>query len=204
MAPTEAGILRSYLLAPSSLPTIISLAEFTALFPKARQNSPQIRTLYRDLQNQRDGTTAAVGESIDAEVKRASALRRAVANARKEAETQDADVEMDIERAVCMGIVTFFSFFSARCSRLRQILGSTDTKGPRRDLHAVVEELDGAVDELSAEVSQLQREEAELLASLRRTVGGLSDLRYGRLANGKLREQVHEGLAVLEEACKET
>jgi len=34
------------------------------------------------------------------------------------------------------------------------------------------------------------------------TVGGLSDLRYGRLANGKLREEILEGLGRLEQACE--
>jgi len=51
----------------------------------------------------------------------------------------------------------------------------------------------------------LGEEEAALMASVKQTVGNMSDLRYGRLSgkDGQLREQVLEGLAGLQEACKE-
>lgn len=100
MAPTEATILRNYLLLPSRLPSIISLQEFTALFPRSQQSSPQIRALYRDLQQQRNAVVDAVSTSIDAEVKQAKALRRTIIRAKKEGEVEEQDDEIEIERAV--------------------------------------------------------------------------------------------------------
>lgn len=51
-------------------------------------------------------------------------------------------------------------------------------------------------------MQQLEEEETVFLQEVKQTVGGLSDLRYGRFSNGRLREQVLEGLTNLEETCK--
>lgn len=100
MATNEATILRNYLLLPARLPTIISLQEFTSLFPKSQQSSPQIRTLYRDLQQQRNVVVDGVSENIDAQIRQGKALRREVIKARREAELEEQDDEIDIERMV--------------------------------------------------------------------------------------------------------
>ncbi len=100
MAPTEATILHNYLLLPSRLPSIISLQEFTSLFPKSQQSSPQVRALYRDLQQQRNAVVDAVSASIDAEVKQAKALRRTIIRTKKEGEFEEQDDEIEIERGV--------------------------------------------------------------------------------------------------------
>jgi centromere-localized protein 2 len=62
--------------------------------------------------------------------------------------------------------------------------------------------MEGAVSELEAELQLLEEEEASLMASVRQTVGAMSDLRYGRLANSQLPEQVLDGLANLEAICR--
>jgi centromere-localized protein 2 len=62
--------------------------------------------------------------------------------------------------------------------------------------------MEGAVGELEAELQLLEEEEASLMASVRQTVGAMSDLRYGRLANSQLPEQVLDGLANLEAICR--
>lgn len=100
MAPTEFTILSNCLLVPSQLPAIISLKEFTNLFPKSQQSSPHIRTLYRNLQARRNAVVDTVAANIENEVKRGKALRRAVVKAREEAEAQEYDDEVEIERAV--------------------------------------------------------------------------------------------------------
>jgi len=104
MAPTEQQILTNYLLAPAQLPTIISLEEFTALFPRALQSSPRVRSLYRDLQAQRSALVDAVSEEIAAEAKHGRAMRRAVVRAaQQEAEAEmmeERDDEVEIERMV--------------------------------------------------------------------------------------------------------
>lgn len=100
MAPTESTILANYLLVPAQLPAIISLKEFTDLFPRAQQASPQVKGLYRDLQIQRNALIDAVASNIETEAKRAKALRREVLRAKREAEDREIDDEIDIERAV--------------------------------------------------------------------------------------------------------
>ena len=100
MAPTESTILENYLLLPAQLPAIISLKEFTELFPRAQQSSPQVKRLYRDLQTQRNTLIDAVASNIETEARRAKALRREVLRAKREAEDHEMDDEIDIERAV--------------------------------------------------------------------------------------------------------
>lgn len=100
MAPTESTILTNYLLTPAQLPAILSLKEFTELFPRSQQASPQIRKLYRDLQNQRNALVDAVSTNIEAETKRGKSLRREAVRARREAESHEFDDEIEIERAV--------------------------------------------------------------------------------------------------------
>lgn len=66
---------------------------------------------------------------------------------------------------------------------------------------SILPEMEGAVEELEEEVRRIDEEADALLEEMRSTVGGLSDLRYGRLENGELREQVLEGLQRLESSC---
>ena len=100
MAPTEAALLSGFHLPPAPLPAIINLKAFTQLFPRSQQSSPQVKALYRDLQNQRARVTDAVGNNIVAEVKRGNAQKRAVVRARREAEKEEQDDEVDVETAV--------------------------------------------------------------------------------------------------------
>jgi centromere-localized protein 2 len=100
MAPTEQKILTNYLLVPAQLPAIISLDEFVALFPRPLQSSPRIRSLYRDLQSQRNAVIDSVAEQIEAETKQGKAMRRAVIRSKREADAQEQDDEVEIERMV--------------------------------------------------------------------------------------------------------
>ncbi|KAK4202570.1 Cnl2/NKP2 family protein-domain-containing protein [Triangularia verruculosa] len=182
MAPTEQAILSNYLLIPAQLPAIISLEEFTGFFPRQLQASPHLRSLYRDLQSQRNAVVDAVAEEIQAEARQGRALRRHVMKARREAEAQEQDDELDIER----------------------MLGTLpDSQNPKHGLQSILPSLEDAISELESQLQLIQSEEASLLSSVQKTVGDLSDLRYGRLANPKLPEQVLEGLQGLQETCKE-
>ena len=62
--------------------------------------------------------------------------------------------------------------------------------------------MESAVEDIEDEIRRLDEEAEALLEEMRSTVGGLSDLRYGRLANAQLREQVLDGLSRLESACE--
>jgi len=58
--------------------------------------------LYRDLQSQRNAVVDTVAANIETEAKQSRALRRAVARARRQAESQEYDQEIEIERSVCL------------------------------------------------------------------------------------------------------
>ncbi|KAH6621418.1 Cnl2/NKP2 family protein-domain-containing protein [Chaetomium sp. MPI-SDFR-AT-0129] len=181
MVPTEQAILSNYLLTPAQLPAIISLQEFIALFPRPLQSSPKIRSLYRDLQGQRNAVVDAVAEEVEEEAKHGKAMRRAVIRAKREAEAQEQDDEVDIER----------------------MLGNwSEPQNDKHTLSTILPEMEAAISALEAELQLLEEEEASLLASVRQTVDALSDLRYGRLANGQLPEQVLDGLGNLEAICR--
>lgn len=100
MAPTESEILTNYLIQPSSLTSIITFDQFKALFPRPLQASPQVRSLFRDLQSQRNAVLDRVSSNIGAEVKRGTAMRREVVRAKREAEREDLDGEIEMERVV--------------------------------------------------------------------------------------------------------
>lgn len=100
MAPSESEILTSYLIQPSSLTSITTLDQFKALFPRALQSSPQVRSLYRDLQAQRNAVLDGVARDVADEVKRGSVMRKEAVRARREAERENGDPEMEMERAV--------------------------------------------------------------------------------------------------------
>ncbi|KAL2149676.1 hypothetical protein VTH82DRAFT_8328 [Thermothelomyces myriococcoides] len=181
MAPTEQSILTNYLLAPAQLPTIMSLQEFTALFPRKLQSSPRIRSLYRDLQSQRNAVVDHVAAEIEQEAKRGKEMRRAVIRSKRAAEAQEQDAEIEIER----------------------MLGNwSEPQNAKHDLASILPDMEGAISALEAELQLLEEEEESLLDSVRQTVGAMSDLRYGRLANSQLPEQVLDGLGNLEEICR--
>jgi centromere-localized protein 2 len=100
MAPTEAELLANYLIQPSTLTAITTLDQFKALFPRPLQSSPQVRSLFRDLQAQRADVLDQVAENIADEAKRSLSMRREVLRAKREAEREDIDAEIEMERAV--------------------------------------------------------------------------------------------------------
>ena len=137
MAPTEQTILNNYLLLPAQLPAIISLQEFVALFPRSLRSSRHIRTLYRDLQSQRNAVVDSVAEQIEDEAKHGRAMRRAVIRSKREAEMQEQDDEVEIERVVSESFSSFFSLLFNR-KKLWLILGAAGklVRPPTLQTHA--------------------------------------------------------------------
>ncbi|KAI2610826.1 Cnl2/NKP2 family protein-domain-containing protein [Hypoxylon fragiforme] len=183
MATNEATILRNYLLLPARLPTFISLQDFTSLFPKSQQSSPQIRALYRDLQQQRNSVVDGVSQNIDAQIRQGKALRREVIKARREAELEEQDDEIEIERTL----------FGPTSSTLQP---------KQHTLLTILPDMDGAVADIEREISAMEEEEAALLESIKQVVGNMSDLRYGRFGNPKLKDDVLDGLRRIEDVCR--
>ena len=60
----ETQILSSFLLSRASLQDIISLRQFTELFPKDQRSNPQVKLLYRELQLLRNKTCERVKKNI--------------------------------------------------------------------------------------------------------------------------------------------
>lgn len=100
MAPNESEILTNYLIQPSSLTSITTFEQFRALFPRSLQSSPHVRSLFRDLQAQRNVILDSVAENIAVEAKRGIFMRKEVIKARREAERDEMDGEIEMERAV--------------------------------------------------------------------------------------------------------
>jgi centromere-localized protein 2 len=62
--------------------------------------------------------------------------------------------------------------------------------------------MESAASDMEQEVQKLEEEEAALLESVKQTIGSMSDLRYGRLANSKLGYEVIDGLKDFQAVCK--
>jgi centromere-localized protein 2 len=62
--------------------------------------------------------------------------------------------------------------------------------------------LESATVQLEEDVRRLEEEANTVLDGIHGIVGGLSDIRYGRLANTILPEQVLDDLAMLQSSCK--
>lgn len=75
-------------------------------------------------------------------------------------------------------------------------------KSARHNLASIIPELDGATGALETEMQKLAEEEAALLESVKQTIGGLSDLRYGKFANGDIKDEIIDGLKNVEAACE--
>lgn len=86
-----------------------------------------------------------------------------------------------------------------------QLFGPTsNTIRPKsHDLLSILPELEDAANDIEQEVKKLEEEEAALLESIKQTVGNMSDLRYGRLANPNLKTEVLDGLQSIQDICKQ-
>lgn len=86
---------------------------------------------------------------------------------------------------------------------MAQLFGSTSNlpSSKQHTLSSILPSLEIAIGDVSAESKALEDEAAALLADITSTVSGLSDLRYGRFANGKINQEVIESLESLETVC---
>ncbi|KAL1969525.1 hypothetical protein VTN77DRAFT_8963 [Rasamsonia byssochlamydoides] len=191
MAPSEESILSNFLLSPASLPTIITLQKFTELFPKRLQSHPQIKVLYRELQELRSQDMDLVSENISKEVKRGAKQKADLLKALKASGIDGMNVnehrEMDLDL---------------------QLFGQASNK-PADAFHTfpnLLSEMERACATLEREISAAEKDAATTLEELRKIVGEMSDLRYGKLNKPGMtaEEFVSEtirGLRSLEDAC---
>ena len=113
MASAESSILTSFLLAPASLPSVLTLAEFKNLFPRSYHSHPHILVLYRELQHRRALVTDRISQDVAAEVKRGEGVRRQLAKTRRRAEHASGDggdgreIEMEVEVCRLLPLLTY-------------------------------------------------------------------------------------------------
>ncbi|MCJ1401274.1 hypothetical protein MMC11_004486 [Xylographa trunciseda] len=178
--PTESSLLTHLLLPPASLPAILTLQKFTALFPSSVRSNPQIPFLYRDLQHQRALRIDEVRKNIATEVIRGESMKREVIRTRRREERGGSGLGIDADED----------------GDMEGLLASLNGSGNPHTLASMLRDLDTACRDMEAETTELEDEAGGVLSEMQVTVGGLSDLRYGRFAV-PVREEVLEGLDAL-------
>lgn len=191
MAPSEAFILSSFLLSPASLHTVVSLQQFTEMFPKRLRSHPHVKALYRELQEIREQDIDQVNGNIDTETKNGvqqkEELRKSVTKTGIDDMNDHDRKEMDMDT---------------------QLFGRTSAASPE-DYHSVsslLSEMESASTSVERDISDIDQEAAKILSELNTTTSELSDLRYGKMQGpagnaDEVVDQAIKGLANLEDAC---
>lgn len=201
--PTESQILQSYLLHPSPLSAVIPYSTFQTLAPSssARRN-PELKSLYRDLQFQRDITIDDVRRRINDECRRSMTL---VGRLRREIRREEGERQRPRKRKRARGeqedrgSVTqsdedsLSSDDEAEAERriethLHGPLGNTLPTDPSRHNHtttSLISAMAAATEDLDSEIASLEAELASTRTQCEEHVGNLSDLRYGRFAQNR-------------------
>ncbi len=194
-AATEAQILKSYLLNPASLPTIITLEEFQDLFPAAQQSHPQVRLLYRDLQFLRTVDTDLIEENIAKECRDGERQRRELYRAlhQQPRNSQQRQGQLNGDQEVQVDEVLY---------------GQTGSVPKRRKRHtkdSLVKEMEETIRYLEVDALVAKREADKLLGQMKQTVGDLADMKgntVGRtsITDSAVQAEVVKGLKSLEDA----
>lgn len=191
MAPSEAYILSSFLLSPGSLPTVVSLQQFTELFPKRLRSHPHVKTLYRELQEIRDQDLNVVNGNIDQET--------------KDGEKQKEELRKAIMKS---GIVDMDDHYRREMDMDVQLFGQKTDAASSEEYHSVsslLSEMESACTNIEHDISKIDQDAAAAISELTTTVGDLSDLRYGKMQGpssaGDVVDHTIQGLANLEDAC---
>lgn len=193
--PSEDSILSNFLLSPSSLPSTMSLQQFTDLFPKRLRSHPQIRALYQELQQLREQDMNVVSENIDHEAKHGeeqkAELRQALSHAGVDGMTQADQREMNLD---------------AQLFGDSSVDSSVDSPDNLHSVASLLSAMESACDTIEQEIDHVDQSAASLLSDLNTTVGDLSDLRYGKMqgpagSSSDAAEEAKKSLQNLEDAC---
>ncbi|KAI9681356.1 MAG: hypothetical protein M1817_002639 [Caeruleum heppii] len=190
----EKALLRQFLLDPAALPEVISLEDFTDLFPRALRSNPQVPVLYRELQHERARTIDHVDANISSEVKRGVAQRREVVRARRAEEKENGVEQTEGDQREVEMEVDFYGQTSNLPTNNHHTLSS------------IIPELQAACVDVEIEIAAMDDELETVREDVRSIIGDLSDLRYGRFnkAGGgaeAVGQEVLDGLKRLEDLC---
>ncbi|PUU76427.1 Cnl2/NKP2 family protein-domain-containing protein [Tuber borchii] len=174
----ETQILSSFLLSRASLQDIISLRQFTELFPRDQRSNPQVKLLYRELQLLRNKTCERVKKNIKHEaalgIKQRSELEK----------KQRALKRVDDETMTAI-----------------ELFGAAPME-PKLPLKELLKQMNSAVEDLDAEFNALDGECDRMLEELKSTIGDLSDLRYGKFAASDTDARIVRDLENLHDTCE--
>lgn len=192
MAPTEASILSNFLLSPAPFTSIISLQQFTDLFPRSYRSNPQVKLLYRELQHLRALDLDEVKSNIAKEVKLGEKLKQ------------------DLRRTSRSKKDPVLGGEEARDADIDSYLFSSTSNLPVRQSHTVssiLPELEKACQDVEVEIQTTGTEINAITEELKSCIGDLSDLRYGKFrqapgSENGVSQEVLSGLTQLEEACR--
>ena len=197
-AATEAQILKSYLLNPASLPTIITFEEFRDLFPASQQSHFQVKLLYRDLQFLRTVDTDLIEENIAKECRDGERQRRELYRAlhQQSSFNQQSGAQSNGNQDVQMDEVLY---------------GQTGSVAKRKKRHtkdSLMKEMEETIRYLEVDALVAKREADKLLGQMREKIGNLSNVRNGHNAgisdagNG-VEAEVVQSLKGLEDAINQ-
>ena len=93
----ETQILSSFLLSRASQQDIVSLRQFTELFPKDQRSNPQVKLLYRELQLLRNKTCERVKKNIHHEAELGTKQRSDAERKRRALKDVDDDAMTGID-----------------------------------------------------------------------------------------------------------
>ena len=197
-AATEAQILKSYLLNPASLPTIITFEEFRDLFPASQQSHPQVRLLYRDLQFLRTVDSDLIEENIakecrDGERQRLELYRALHQQPNLNQHNQHNRGQSNGNHDVQVDEVLYGQ------------TGSVPKRKKRHTKESLMKEMEETIRYLEVDALVAKRKADKLLGQMRQSVGKLGDVRSNKLArasavDSNVQAEVVKGLKDLENA----
>ncbi|KAI9757465.1 MAG: hypothetical protein M1815_000991 [Lichina confinis] len=191
--PSEAILLRDFLLSRAPLTEVLGFEQFTELFPRSTRTHPQVALLYRELEHRRAVVLDEVAANIAGEAKRGEKLMRQLAASKARRRRDDVAKRGVDERDVDMEVQLYgpvSDFASAKPHTLK----------------SVTQHMQDACADIEDEISEMDAEAESLLADLQQTVREMGQLRCGRaVADDDPKKQlVQEALARLddlEQAC---
>ena len=206
---TESSLLSRYLLTPSSLPTIFPYASFLALHKSSSNpaTASALKKLYQDLHYQRKIDIDTVRLNIDRECARGGILKAKLrrklttefgdrsGRKRKRNDDEDGDVS-DVGVKIEDGEYDALNDPRERAMD-EEFFGANGAVLPKTDRRyhttaSLLEVMQTSIDDLEREIRNLDEESERVLGEMQETVGGLSDLRYGKFARVSGGEQGEE------------
>jgi centromere-localized protein 2 len=206
---SESTLLKNFLIIPSSLPTFITLDQFTALFPPKHQKDASIPSLYYEIHHQRAQDIDAVKHNIKAELVVGEKQKRLIRRGRRQWHQSDLEgfdennVRMEEDVKPLSLVISKPLDEEANAQQLAHLKANLSKP---HTIDSIIPDMDNARLDLTQEIMAMEEESKTLLADIKATIGDLSDLRTGRFSKTpgsgtELGQDVLEGLKRLEQIC---